>query len=102
MKAQRQPPPGGEVSFRVFGRQGGHISAVQQRALLLPAVVLIESSTHCGTAPVQQHPLVGLGELENVTDLSRRHAFDVAEEHDGLLGGGKPIERRLGDAQLLP
>ena len=44
---------------------------------------------------MQKHPLIRLGDLENVTHLSRPKAFDVAEGHNGALGRGQGSHRLL-------
>jgi hypothetical protein len=42
---------------------------------------------------VQEHPLVGLGKLERVTDLLGTPALDVAERDHGALRGWERLDR---------
>ena len=34
---------------------------------------------------MQQHPLIGVGQMKNVTNVPRREAFEVAEDDDFTL-----------------
>jgi hypothetical protein len=52
-----------------------------------PVKVLLQIAPEPGAGPVEQDPLVGLADVEDVTDIVGREPLDVAKGHDGPLTG---------------
>src|SRR6516225_7824494 len=59
--------------------------------------VLLERAAHLRSAPMEQYPLVGLGDVQRVTDLGGRPSLDVAERHHLVLRWGEGSHRLTHD-----
>jgi hypothetical protein len=55
--------------------------------------VQLERRSKLCTCPVKKHPLMRLGDVENVTDVVRRKSLDVAHHNDHALIGRQLIDR---------
>src|SRR5437867_904447 len=63
--------------------------------------VLLQSATNLCPRPVQQHPLIRLGDPQAVTHFPRCPRLDVAQDDHLALAGRQSVDRLADDGERL-
>ena len=72
------------------------LAVLRRRHRLTPIHMTLEQSAHATPRAVQQHSLISLADLEDVTNFFGRQPVDVAQSDYLPLPGGQAVNR-LGD-----